>query len=268
MKLLISFIFLFCLEAIADPIRIAVLDTGFGPSNFEPNLCNFGHKDFTGVNLMTSIYNTKAFVPLDQHGHGTDMAELIQKQLVGFTKDDYCLVIIKYYSTDEVHSNINFYNGLKSLHYINNITPDVVNISGGGPIPDLHESILIKNLLDNGTKIVASAGNENKLLSHLFIPHIPTTMYYPAMYDPRIYVVGSLNRNGFLSHFTNYGNIVNHYEIGEVTTGRMGNSGGTSQAAAVFTGKLVKELIVKRQNERTYKIYKKSTERKRFRPWN
>lgn len=263
MKFLLALAFAFHVESYANPIRVVVLDTGFGPSHFEPNLCSFGHKDFTGIDMVTSLYNTKMPVPIDQHGHGTDMVELIQRQLTGFTKEDYCIVIVKFYSTDKIHPDANFYNELNSLRYIKNITPDVVNISGGGPNYHPYESVLVKDILDNGTKIVAAAGNESKLLSHLFIPHIPIMRYYPAMYDPRIHVVGSLNRNGIMSDFTNYGNIVNHYEIGEVKTGRMGNGGGTSQATAVFTGKLVKEMILKRQNERAYKTYKESIERER-----
>jgi hypothetical protein len=255
---LLLFASFFIANALADPIKVVVLDTGFGPSNFTPNLCKFGHADFSRANLVTYDYNTNVPVPIDQHGHGTDMVELIQRQLSEFSYEDYCIVIVKYFSTERVNPYTNFENELNSLRYIKNITPDVVNISSGGTSFDLMESLIVKDILDNGTEIVASAGNDGKLLSFLNIPGIDTTTYYPAMYDPRINVIGSLNRNNFKSRFSNYGNIVDHYEVGEVQTGRMGIGGGTSHAAAIFTGKLVKKLIIKRKNERVYKTYEKS----------
>jgi hypothetical protein len=252
--------------AFADdkPVRIAVLDTGFGPAHFEANLCKFGHKDFTGVNRFSNVYNTSMPVPIDQHGHGTDMVELIERQLIGVPKNEYCIVIIKYYSVDNVNPNINFANEFYSLNYVINLTPDILSISGGGTSYDLRESRIVKTILDNGTKIVASAGNESRLLSHLYIPGIKTMQYYPAMYDPRIVVVGSKDVNGKISEFSNYGNIVSHYEVGEVVTGRMGYGGGTSQATAVRAGKLAKEMIQQRKNERLNKINAESVRGKGF----
>src|SRR5271165_1628236 len=60
---------------------IAVIDTGFGAGEFwdgqeKTRLCKFGHKDFTGGET-SSKFGTNDKVPVDNHGHGTHIAGIV-----------------------------------------------------------------------------------------------------------------------------------------------------------------------------------------------
>ena len=87
-KLLFIFLFFFSsvfanevapAVCLSPPIRIAVIDTGFGYNNLghSATLCRFGHKDFTKSQKFTDKYGTIDKVPLDLHGHGTNIAGII-----------------------------------------------------------------------------------------------------------------------------------------------------------------------------------------------
>jgi len=66
--------------------------------------------------------------------------------------------------------------------------------------------------------------------------------YYPACYDDkRIIVVGMLDKNGVQYKYSNYGSRVTRWEIGYEVVGFEISESGTSQAAAVATGKLVSQ---------------------------
>jgi len=219
-----------------EPIRIGVLDTGFGFQDLghTAKLCKYGHKDFSQDQQLSSSFNTKMGVPTDLHGHGTNIVGLIDAYASVSTKP-YCFVIIKYFSQHQTGIE-NFHASIKALQYINNLKLDVVNYSGGGPDFSQEEYKAIKEFLDRGGLFVAAAGNENKLLDGL------ANSYYPAMYDNRIKVIGNKDIYGIKVPSSNYGPLVTTWENGSNRTAYGLTMTGTSQATAVTTGKYVARM--------------------------
>jgi subtilisin family serine protease len=205
------------------PIRIGVIDTGFDTRIKDAHLCPDGHKDF-------SIDNSPSAIPFDLNGHGTNIVGVINK----FSKNGpaYCIVIIKYYSSKASGSQ-NMAASVKALEYANTVNLDVINYSGGGNEPAEDEKFAVMKFLNSGGILIAAAGNDGKSLDNKKIT------YYPAMYDPRIKVVGNLLENGKKNPSSNFGSVVKHWEIGTNQEGYGTKMTGTSQATAVFTGKTI-----------------------------
>jgi len=235
------------------PIKIAVIDTGFGFKGLGKNakLCQEGHRDFSADQIYSNKYNTKDPIPVDIHGHGTNIAGIIE-HYVNQKGLNYCLVIIKFYSTKNFESEnpkldyaiANQHGSEKSLQYLAQLDPTITNVSGGGAGYDTIESRAVKSYLNSGGILVAAAGNIGKKLSNSNTSDLYTT-YYPAMYDPRIVVVGSINDNGSRSTFSNYGPFVKRWEEGLNVTGYGLVFSGTSQATAIATGKIAGQLTNK-----------------------
>lgn len=215
------------------PIRIGVIDTGFGYQDrgHGAHLCKYGHKDFSITKKFTIAYDTKTLVPLDEHGHGTNVAGLIE-EYASKGHNPYCLVILKYYSEAQTGTQ-NKNASVKALQYANNLKLDVINYSGGGPEADDDERIAVLKLLAHSTKLIFAAGNDGQELSTF------GTEYYPAMYSPKITVVGNKNIYGKPTNTSNYGSYVNTWEFGENQTAYGITMSGTSQATAITTGKTV-----------------------------
>jgi len=261
----------------AKTLKIAVIDTGYDFKSTWPDaeqhglavpkLCPEGHKDFTtyipipdqkldkesteykkqwanGVKAVKKSYSHEALQ--DTHGHGTQMAGLIAK----YAKNaDYCLIILKFY--DPAIPSDNLANIRKSIKYATSLGVDIINMSGGGVNYDEEERLVTIKALNKGITIVAAAGNERN--------NIDLYKYYPAMYDSRVIVVENWRREPV---FDKEGNILqtfrapsSNYSIKAVTTdgGEFGEdvlslyfknsyttNTGTSQAAAIRTGKLTK----------------------------
>lgn len=214
------------------PLKVAVIDTGFGLNDLghDAPLCLYGHKDFTKDGLLSYSYVTKVPVPMDIHGHGTNIVGLIKEYAE--TKIDYCFVIIKFYSETQTGKQ-NLAASVKSLIYANNINVDIINFSGGGPNFDLKEKNAVKKFLNKGGIFVAAAGNEHEELDGV------VNTYYPAMYDKRIKVVGNLNYLRVRNPSSNYGPYVNTWEVGTNQLAYGITMTGTSQATAVTTGKII-----------------------------
>lgn len=217
------------------PIRIAVIDSGFGyqDKGHEANLCRFGHKDFSNENKFSTTFVTKAPVPIDIIGHGTNVVGIID----GYAKEahvNYCLVIVKYYSPAQTGKQ-NLLSSIRAINYAANIHADYINYSGGGPEEDRVEKAAVKRFLDHSGKIIAAAGNENQSLEN------PENAYFPALYDKRIIVVGNNTKDGVRSKTSNYGALVTRWEIGENVEAYGITMTGTSQATAVATGKILSE---------------------------
>lgn len=225
-------------------IRVAVIDTGISSELLNnKEYCKTGHKDFTGTGLQ------------DDHGHGTHIsgiidqyaknAILIQDVNGSQLKDksaNYCQIIIKFY--DSKASEIsNLINTVKAIRWAIDQKVDIINYSGGGIAPSEDEKKAILEALNKGIKVVAAAGNEGaELVKHPF---------YPAMYDKRIYVVGYIvdSKSRKPGSMSNYGKSVTSWEVGQnimsrLPNGQFGTMTGTSQATAVKSGKLVREMLM------------------------
>ncbi len=217
------------------PIKIAVLDTGFGFKGLghSARLCKYGHKDFSNASIFDSSYDTVVPVPKDTHGHGTNVAGVIDSY-ASKSNTNYCLVIIKYWSYSQTNEE-NLRASIKAYEYASNIGANFVNYSGGGPFFNEKEYKAVEKYLDRGGTFIAAAGNENSDIDDL------DAAYYPAKYDNRIIIVGNMSKNGVRSSKSNYGNSVNLWEIGENVEAYGIVLTGTSQSAAVATGKIVSE---------------------------
>jgi subtilisin family serine protease len=215
----------------AKTITIAVIDTGVDRS--VGHLCKYGHKSF--VDNEDDPFR-------DTYGHGTHIAGLIVQNA---GESGYCIVSIKFYS-ELASGYVNAENLEKAIQYAVNIKADFINVSAGGPNPSSSERDVVKEALEQGTKVVVAAGNEHNNLD-------AECNFYPACYDNRIITVGNLANDSIQTYrqpSSNYGNYVKRWEIGtnvesNLPHGRRGYNTGTSQAAAVATGKLVRNELDK-----------------------
>ncbi len=220
------------------PIIVAVIDTGFGYKGLgtKAKLCKQGHKNFTSDLDMAPNLNTEDPVPMDYHGHGTNIVGIIDRY-ANWSTYEYCIVIVKYYSPGFGDDNLK--NTVKAIKYATAIGADFINYSGGGKDRSQDEVDAIQSFLNNGGTVVAAAGNEGADLK--------LTPFYPALADDRIIVVGNLGFDGNKAPSSNYGEKVDIWERGTSIEGFGLIMTGTSQAAAVVTGKMIKQKIENRK---------------------
>lgn len=214
----------------SNPVVVAVIDTGLTVSYFtkEAKLCKNGHKNFTANPDTQSTQYTVDPVPVDNHGHGTNITGLIHTYAGNV---DYCLVIVKYYDPKSPYDD-NLKNTLKAIKYATSIKAKYINYSGGGIEFNPAERKAVKAFLDAGGKFIAAAGNERSDLAK--------QPYYPAMDDDRVIVVGSKEADGKVAKYSNFGDRVDRWELGSRREGFGVIESGTSQAAAIATGKIIK----------------------------
>lgn len=226
------------------PYVVAIIDTGIDEALLKNNtFCKEGHKDFTGLGLQ------------DRHGHGTHISGLIDQYARNYMfsqKDpkkiydvpiNYCQIVLKFLNTAKDMTD-SLDNTRKALRYAIDMNVDMINYSAGGTDFDKQERNLIVEALDKGIKVVVAAGNERS--------DINKHKYYPAMYDKRIYRVGNLMSESprEIASSSNYGTGVTYWEKGynvlsTLPGGTYGLMTGTSQSAAIKSGKLVHELVSK-----------------------
>jgi subtilisin family serine protease len=244
----------------AKPIVVAVIDTGIDSKLMQhQSLCKTGHKDFTNTGLN------------DMHGHGTHISGIIDQYSKNYIfnykespnnidkiKADYCQIIIKYYDPKSKADSAKTL--VESFKWAIKQKVDIINISGGGYGFSAEERKVIIQALDLKIRIVAAAGNDKK--------DIDKDNFYPAMYDKRIYIVGNLvaTTNRTIAQTSNYGKSINTWEVGTNVFSRLPNKTfgyltGTSQAAAVKTGKIVREMLLNKQ-------FQLGTKVKYNKPWS
>jgi subtilisin family serine protease len=224
-------------------VTIGVVDSGFGYQGRGDgsHLCPYGHRDFTIDQDFSTFPNVKEEVPIDEAmGHGTGVVGIIDK----YAKQSsikYCIIILKFYSMNNIYKSQNSINELEAIRYATKHHIDILNLSEGSSMDFPEERNTVKKYLDEGGIVIAAVGNE-----HVDLDQIP---FYPAMDDPRIVTVGALAKDGegmwvnSLRHTgSNYGEAVRIWEIGENVTGNGITYDGTSQATATVTGKSVARL--------------------------
>lgn len=232
---LLSLLFgLFSHEALArPPIKVAIIDTGFGWNNrgHGAKLCKYGHKDFSADQKYTLNYGTVSSLPVDGNGHGTNIEGLIEKYAQGAK---YCIVIIKAFGVLD-SNGAPLENSIRAIRYATSLHVDFINYSAGGGESNVEERKAVQAYLDQGGKFVAAAGNNGENLDSF------GHSYYPASYDARIVMVGNLNKEGNRQAISNYGSSVNRWEMGDGVSAWDITLTGTSQATAIATGKLIKQ---------------------------
>ena len=201
--------------------KIAVIDSGIDLNNqkLKPYICNSGSYDFTGEGLQ------------DTHGHGTNIAWLVVKDL---NPKEYCVMALKYYSLRNFSENLE--REIKSFARAIEHKAVLINFSGGGLGPSSPETEYILKALAKGITVVVAAGNNGNDLAR-------NCNYFPAcaVKDKNFYVVGSTYPNGQRLPTSNYNGPVSNWEVGFMQEGPDGKRmSGTSQATAIFSGKLLK----------------------------
>jgi subtilisin family serine protease len=263
-----------------EDIKVVVVDTGFKEnSNYTVPLCSGWHYDAT-TQVPTQTLNP----PLDTHGHGTHIAGIIHQFAQGETlgaglvfkytpgsleklksskKTGYCLVIVKYYNKAG-ENNAKAWTA--ALQYIRTIPGNlVVNFSGGGVNRMKAETEFVQEMLKRGNRIIAAAGNENSDMSK-------APKYYPAM-EPGVTAVGAFEFSlykkanekplgesrvpggklmyAYKMQPSNYGSAKIVWRVGELYSGGLNNDivlmVGTSQAAAMQTGLVVRSMLYQRR---------------------
>lgn len=223
-------------EACKKPVVIAVIDTGFGigwDGEEAAHLCKFGHKNFSSNEDATNKFGTIDAVPVDLHGHGTHIAGTIDRY-AGIKSKNYCIVVLKYYDP-RTQAGENLIHTVDAINYARAIHADFINYSGGGLESSASEKEAVKTYIDGGGTFVAAAGNES---SDLEKRH-----YYPAEEDDRVIVVGNGVDEDHRLPSSNYGDRVDFWEDGKNVKTYNNFMTGTSQAAAIETGKLVAQKI-------------------------
>lgn len=219
----ISSIFVILSTALTPPssqrvVRIAILDTGVDTNDQDLNFCGNLSKDFTN----TDIY--------DHHGHGTNIAYIIRHFAMN---RPYCLIIVKVIKGERTENNIQ--QLIDGLNYVADLKPDIVNASLSGEGANKSERDAIKRILDNKIIFVAAAGNEGYDLDK-------SCNVFPACYSNKIVTVGNLLQNGTRNPSSNYGKYIKRWEMGTGILAGGFRMSGTSQAAALVTGKIAKDM--------------------------
>jgi subtilisin family serine protease len=214
-----------CLSAEARMLRVAVIDTGVDRNI--AHLCPRGH-------LSTVSGDDQPLI--DYNGHGTHVAGLIEQHA---GNQRYCIISIKFYSSAATSRDNMDAMGL-AVQYAVNLKVDLINISAGGATPNEFERAAVIGALNRGIRVVTSAGNERHDLS-------TSCNYFPACYDKRILVIGNLEAGGRRAPSSNYGNYVKRWEMGSGVpssspSGRTVYMSGTSQAAGIASGKVLKGM--------------------------
>ena len=235
------------LTANAKTVRVAVIDTGLGMDLLSTKMvCPTGSHNF--------VNGTD--VPADSHGHGTHISGLIDqyakniiikrsdadndKKLLLKTKANYCQVILKYYDPESAGTT-NLANTIAAFKWATKLGVDYINYSGGGAEYSQEEYLAVEDALNHGIHIIAAGGNERD--------DADVNHYYPAYYDKRIVVVGNIDQYGKRNSSSNWGKrFVWEVGVGVLSTlpsYGMGYLSGTSQSAAIRTGKMVYEQLTR-----------------------
>lgn len=220
-KIILTLLFL-ALPAQAT-LKVMVIDTGLDLKDprFQNILCKQEHRDVTNTGMV------------DRHGHGTHVLGLIKE----YAKDsDYCVIIVKFVDTQNESMALMVANYLDAIRYVDEIKPDIVNISGGGSVRLITEELVIFN--NSKTKFIVAAGNSNQDIN----TYCPACHY--GVY-PNVEPVGALDGVA-KAKFSNYGTGISWEQgvniLSTLPDGKIGRMSGSSQACAVHTGKAIRAI--------------------------
>ena len=211
----------------SSSVPVAILDTG----------ASFNHPDLGGQYMSTGYdFVNNDSDPTDDAGHGTMVSGIIgaiANNGVGIAGASWNSKIlpVKVLGSTGSGSYDSIANGIT---YAADHGVKVINMSLGGP----KSSLTLKNAVDyaynKGVVLVASAGNDNRVVS------------YPAAY-PNVIAVAAVDNNDVKSTYSNFGsqiavtapgnNLTSTYFNGEYTTGS-----GTSFSAP-FVASLAEMIL-------------------------
>lgn len=198
--------------------RVVIVDTGVSSTFDKSYICKDGNMDFTNSGTIN-----------DTHGHGTNIASIIAKEM---NPSKLCITSLKFYG-DRRPGIDNLISVVKALLYtrtLNNVV--FINLSLSGIDKSEPEEKALRFLAEKrNVKISVAAGNNGQNLTEI-------CNIYPACYDIKknFYVIG--NKGNVNS---NYGGPVLIQEDGNKVCAGGSCLTGTSQAAALFTARLIKK---------------------------
>lgn len=173
----------------------------------------------------------------DKHSHGTHIAGIISKNA---NQSKHRLMILKYFSMgqtaqEQTRSLIN------SLKYAIDNGANIINVSAGGNSFSDEEFKLLQKARNKGILVIAASGNKKASWQN--------KNFYPSAYNlPNVVSVSATDENGYLLPTTNSNlskasvffkgeNI-----LGPVPNNKMESKTGSSQAAAGFTGYILRYI--------------------------
>ncbi len=256
-------------EASGEGVIIALIDTGIDithedlyqsiwqntgeiPDNGIDDDMNGYIDDINGWNFLDNSKEVYINDTYNEEWHGTHTAGIIagtkdnQKGITGAAPKSKIMPLKVFGSGTAYTSDI-----IEAISYAETMGAKIVNCSFGGAEenPALREAIEASEMI-----FVAAAGNNSI--------NIDENPIYPASYNsPNIITVSSINKNGLLSSFSNYGkNTVDTAAPGEnilstIPNNRYGYSSGTSMSAAFASGEAA--LILERYGDITPEEIKK-----------
>ena len=210
----------------AEPIKIAILDSGYDTKTLDFKQCDNGKldRDFTSKGLN------------DNAGHGNNVLHIITN---GLENVDYCIINIKIINKWADDNLLTYLQGLQYASSIEGL--NVLNISLAGNGHNDIEVTLINYMLNKKVFITAAAGNQGLNLDK-------DCKVYPACYDNRIITVGCLKQNKKnRCELSNYGKYIKTWEVGQNVKAGGYILSGTSQATAKMTNNLIKLMWEKRK---------------------
>lgn len=203
-----------------EAVRIAVIDTGFSKEAIPEE------KREEGKNYVEPEGSAE-----DTYGHGTAVASVILSEnenvvLVPLVSNVYEKGKLRQVENDTLAQMIR--------EAVDVYQCRIINISAGLVLDKEAVREAVEYAREQGVLVVASAGNDYDVNG--------AVKYYPAGYDS-VLAVGALTKDGTeVASFSQRGDWVNCYEIGEAVTiktlsGKTRESDGTSYAAAKITAK-------------------------------
>lgn len=202
--------------------KVMVIDTGIDVTH--PALTKY---------VPEKLRTTPDFT--DTHGHGTHISGLITADACPGVELYSC----KFYDSNAVGDE-NLRRTVECFNRAREEGMDLINYSAGGAEPSRIEKLAVEQFCNlPGRTFVSAAGNEGWNLDR-----IP---YYPASYRFACQVtVSSLGKNGKLMPSSNWASWTKQ-ELGmtvksSLPGGRYGYMSGSSQAAAIYSGKVVKSF--------------------------
>jgi subtilisin family serine protease len=205
-------------------LKVAVIDTGLDLKDprMSEHLCRTGHRNYVENETIKDI-----------NGHGTSIVSIIEQYA---DNSNYCIMVYKYYSEKDPY----FMNTFHEIQAIAQALADganIVNLSVSGPEFNEKEKLLMES--KPHTAFIVAAGNDGKDLDK------PGNEAYPASYFlHNELVVKSIDSSGANAVFSNYSKRIIAKENGVdvmsyLPNDKLGKMSGTSQATAIFTGKLI-----------------------------
>ncbi len=222
-------------------VVVGVVDTGIDPNHsfIRKNILRIKNlfqskkknsNDGFGVDFSD---RTPGAYPTDKHGHGTHVSGIIKSVF-----PDVQILPLKYYNP-EASGAVNLTASVAALNYaVDSNVVDIINYSGGGPEPSIHELRALKKAMKKGILVVAAAGNERSNIDD------PKNAYYPASYGlPNIISVGAYDKKLRLVPSSNWGRksvdvMAPGHKIRSIVPGKNRKAAmtGTSQATAFVSG--------------------------------